>query len=163
MRCEIRMKIVQFTELDFVLRISSSNEIAMVTVKGIRGIVPHTFSPDCHHKIISGVASERGSGLCGSSEEIQERDTVTCNRPVKSMEKHVGFRWSNMLSEKTCGKGETWTESTSLMKIRKKNERTVSERKADSADLTLLTRGQPDLNNTVLKWSLCGDVSQQMP
>lgn len=46
MRCEIRMKIVQFTELDFVLRISSSNEIAMVTVKEIRGIVPHTFLPN---------------------------------------------------------------------------------------------------------------------
>ena len=101
--------------------------------------------------------------MCGSSEERQERDTVTCNRPAKSMEKHAGFQWSNTLSEKTCGKGETRTESTSLMKIRKKNERTVSERKADSADLTLLTRGQPDLNNTVLKWSLCGDVSQQMP
>ena len=67
------------------------------------------------------------------------------------MEKHAGFQWSNMLSEKTCGKGETRTESTSLMKIRKKNERTVSERKADCADLTLLTRGQPDLYNTVLK------------
>ena len=60
--------------------------------------------------------------MCGSSEERQERDTVTYNRPAKLMEKHAGFQWSNTLSEKTCGKDETRTESTSLMKIRKKNE-----------------------------------------
>ena len=60
--------------------------------------------------------------MCGSCEERQQRHTVPCDRPANRW-RNTPYSGGATCCQRRRGKGETGrTESTSLMKIRKKNE-----------------------------------------